>query len=126
MSVNTSKAIALPIEAIELRSNPDTFFDALVAFPPYNAHPMRDIGVFTLGVAGALLAAVKFKDTMLVALIGASTAAIVHVVSHIVDSDKGGNPTDIPLLVVFAAILVAGTALRLREVRARKEFQSAR
>jgi hypothetical protein len=96
--------------------SPDTFFDALVAFPPYNAHLMRDIGVFTLGPAGALLAAVRFKDTLLVALIGASTAAIAHVVSHIADSDKGGNPTDIPLLAVFAAILVVGTAVRMREV----------
>jgi len=96
--------------------SPDTFFNALVAFPPYNAHLMRDIGVFTLGAAGALLAAVRFKDTLLVALIGASTAAVVHVVSHVVDSDKGGNPTDIPLLAVFAAILVVGTAVRMREV----------
>jgi hypothetical protein len=54
--------------------SPDTFFDALVAFPPYNAHLMRDIGVFTLGSAGALLAALRFKDALLVALIGASTA----------------------------------------------------
>ena len=68
--------------------SPDTFFDALVAFPPYNAHLMRDVGVFTLGLAGALLAAVRFKDTLLVALIGASTVAIAHVVSHVVDSDK--------------------------------------
>jgi hypothetical protein len=98
--------------------SPDTFFDALVAFPPYNAHLMRDIGVFTLGPAGALLAAVRFKDTLLIALIGASTAAIAHVVSHVVDSDKGGNPTDIPLLAVLAAILVAGTAVRMREVKA--------
>ena len=97
--------------------SPDSFFDALVAFPPYNAHLMRDIGVFTLGPAGALLAALRFKDTLLVALIGASTAAIAHVVSHVVDSDKGGNPTDIPLLVVLAAILVAGTAVRMREVK---------
>ena len=97
--------------------SPDTFFDALVAFPPYNAHLMRDIGVFTLGAAGALLAAVRFRDTLLVALIGASTAAIAHVVSHVVDSDKGGNPTDIPLLAVFAAILVAGTAVRMREMK---------
>jgi hypothetical protein len=99
--------------------SPDTFFDALVAFPPYNAHLMRDIGVFTLGSAGALLAALRFKDALLVALIGASTAAIAHVFSHIVDSDKGGNPTDIPLLAVFAAILVVGTAARMREVKAR-------
>lgn len=97
--------------------SPETFFDTLVAFPPYNAHLMRDIGVFTLGVAGALLAAVRFKDALLVALIGASTAAIAHVVSHVVDSDKGGKPTDIPLLAVFAAILVAGTAIRMREVK---------
>jgi hypothetical protein len=97
--------------------SPETFFDTLVAFPPYNAHLMRDIGVFTLGVAGALLAAVRFKDALLVALIGASTAAIAHVVSHVVDSDKGGKPTDIPLLAVFAAVLVAGTAIRMKEVK---------
>jgi hypothetical protein len=97
--------------------SPNTFFDALVAFPPYNTHLMRDIGVFTLGAAGALLTAVRFKDKLLVALIGASTAAIAHVISHVVDSDKGGNPTDIPLLAVFAAILVAGTAVRMREVK---------
>jgi hypothetical protein len=29
--------------------SPGTFLDALVAFPPYNAHLMWDIGVFTLG-----------------------------------------------------------------------------
>jgi hypothetical protein len=97
--------------------SPGTFFDALVAFPPYNAHLMRDIGVFTLGVAGALLAAVRYRDTLLVALVGASTAAAVHVVSHVVDSDKGGSPTDIPLLAVFAAILIVGTAARMRELK---------
>jgi hypothetical protein len=69
-------------------------------------------------IANRLLAAVRFKDTLLIALIGASTTAIAHVVSHVVDSDKGGNPTDIPLLAVFAAILAAGTAVRIREVKA--------
>jgi hypothetical protein len=97
--------------------SPDTFYDALVAFPPYNAHLMRDIGAFTLGSAGALLAAVRFKDTVLVALVGATTAAIAHVISHVVDSDKGGNPTDIPLLAMFAAILVVGTVVRMRQVK---------
>jgi hypothetical protein len=99
--------------------SPDTFFDAVVAFPPYNAHLMRDIGVFTLGAAGALVAAMRFKDTLLVALIGASTAALAHVVAHVVDSDLGGNPTDIPGLAVLAAILVAGTVVRMRELKSR-------
>jgi hypothetical protein len=97
--------------------SPDTFFDAWVALPPYNAHLMRDIGVFTLGAAGALLAAARFKDTLLVALIGASTAAAVHVFAHVVGPDIGGKASDIPVLAVFAAILVAGTAVRMREVK---------
>jgi len=97
--------------------SPGSFFDALVAFPPYNAHLMRDIGAFTLGPAGALLALIRVKDALAVTLIGASTASVAHVLSHIIDSDKGGNPTDVPLLAILAALLVVGTALRLREVR---------
>ena len=97
--------------------SPGSFFDALVAFPPYNAHLMRDIGAFTLAQAGSLIALVRVKDALAVTLIGASTGSVAHVLSHIIDSDKGGNPTDVPLLAVFAALLIAGTALRLREVR---------
>ena len=96
---------------------PRSFFDALVAFPPFNAHLLRDIGAFNLGIGAAVLAALKWQDALAVALAGASTAAVLHVVSHIVDSDLGGKPTDVPLLGLLAVLLVAGTLARLKEVK---------
>ncbi|HYI44404.1 MAG TPA: hypothetical protein VE174_02930 [Actinomycetota bacterium] len=96
---------------------PRSFFDALVAFPPFNAHLLRDIGSFQLGIGGALLAAAKWRDGLLVALTGAAVAGVFHVVSHIVDSNKGGNPTDIPLLALLAIFLVVGAFARAKEVR---------
>ena len=97
--------------------SPKSFYDIVATFPPFNAHLMRDIGVFTLGVGGALLAAVRWRDGLLVALAGASFASVLHVVSHIVDRDLGGKPTDVPLLSVFAVLLIAGTIARAKEVK---------
>jgi uncharacterized protein YjeT (DUF2065 family) len=96
---------------------PRSFFDALVAFPPFNAHLLRDIGSFQLGIGAAMLAAWRWRDGLLVALTAAATAGAFHVVSHIVDSNKGGNPTDIPLLSVLAVLLVVGAFARAKEVR---------
>jgi hypothetical protein len=96
---------------------PRSFFDALVAFPPYNGHLLRDVGAFSLGMGAALLAAAKWRDGLLVALTGAAAAGSLHVVSHIVDSDKGGKPTDIPLLAALAIFLVVGAFARAKEVR---------
>jgi hypothetical protein len=96
---------------------PRSFFDALVAFPPFNAHLLRDVGAFTLGIGAAVLAAAKWRDGLLVALTGAAAGGVLHVVSHIVDSNKGGNPTDVPLLAGLALLLIAGTVVRAREVR---------
>lgn len=97
--------------------SPRSFYDALATFPPFNAHLLRDIGVFTMGVGASLLAAMRWKDGLVVALAGASAAGVLHVVSHIVDADQGGKPTDVPLLSVFAILLVVGTVVRAREVR---------
>jgi hypothetical protein len=96
---------------------PRSFYDAVATFPPYNAHFLRDAGAFTLGVAGALVAAWRWRDGLLVALTGASAASVLHVISHIVDADKGGKPTDIPLLSLLALVLIAGTIVRAKEVR---------
>jgi hypothetical protein len=96
---------------------PRSFYDVLATFPPFNMHLMRDIGAMTLGVGGALLAAMRFKDGLLVALAGASTAGVFHVASHIIDADLGGKPTDVPLLSALAVLLIAGAVVRAREVR---------
>ncbi len=93
-----------------------SFFDTLVAFPPYNEHLMHDIGAFQIGVGAALAAAATRKDGLLVALDGAAVAAVLHAISHALDSDIGGNPTDVPLLGVFAIMMVAGAVARSKEV----------
>lgn len=96
--------------------SPGSFFDALAPFPPYNAHLLRDVGVFTLGTGGALVAAALRRDALFAALAGASVAAVLHVVSHIVDADKGGRDSDPWLLGLFAVVMVAGAVGRVREV----------
>ena len=96
--------------------SPHSFYDTLATFPPFNAHLMRDIGVFTMGVGAALLAALRWRDGMAVALVGAAAASVLHVVSHIVDSDKGGKATDIPLLSLLAILLIVGAVARIKEV----------
>jgi uncharacterized protein YjeT (DUF2065 family) len=97
--------------------SPHSFYDALATFPPFNAHLLRDIGVFSLGTGAALLVALKWRDGLLVALAGASAASVLHVISHIVDSDKGGKATDVPLLAVLAVVLVVGVVARAKEVK---------
>jgi len=94
--------------------SPRSFFDAFVAFPPYNAHLLRDIGVFQLGIGAALVAAVWSRDATFVALAGAAVAGVLHVIAHIVDSDLGGRSTDVPLLAVLAVVLIAGRFCELR------------
>ena len=96
--------------------SPRSFYDALAVFPPFNAHFLRDIGAFTLGVGGAVLAALRWKDALTAALAGASAASVMHVISHIIDRDLGGKPTDIPLLGLLAAVIIAGFVARTKEV----------
>lgn len=97
--------------------SPSSFFDKLATFEPFNAHFIRDLGVFTLGMGAALLAALRWRDGLLVVLVGASAAAVLHVLSHIIDSDLGGKATDVPLLSVFALLLLAGSVARAQELK---------
>ena len=96
--------------------SPHSFYDALATFPPFNAHLMRDIGVFTLGVGAALIAALRWRDGMTVALAAAAAASVLHVASHIIDSNKGGKLSDVGLLTVLAVVLVVGAVARIKEV----------
>src|SRR3989337_2058889 len=88
--------------------SPRSFYDVLAEFPPYNPHFLRDVGAFTVGIGAGVLAALKWRGSLTANLAGASAASILHVISHIVDRDQGGKPTDIPLLAVLAVVIVAG------------------
>jgi hypothetical protein len=54
---------------------------------------------------------------LLVALLGGSTGAVVHFVSHLMDRDLGGRSSDPLTLGILAAILLVALGLRLRAVR---------
>ena len=57
-------------------------------FEPYNAHLIRDIGAFQLGLgAVSLLLATRLRDTLLAALTDVAIGAIAHTAAHILDRD---------------------------------------
>lgn len=96
---------------------PQSFFERVAEFHPYNEHFIQDIGGFQLGLGAVLLiaAARPAVDSLTVALLGAGAGAAAHAVSHMVGHDLGGTPaTDIPLFSMIAVLLLAAGGLRAR------------
>ncbi len=99
---------------------PESFFDAVAEFPPYNQHLVQDIGAFQIGLGAVLLFAVAARgaDGMTVGLLGVGTGSAAHVVSHLVGQDLGGEPSvDIPLFTVATLMLLAGGVVSWRHHR---------
>lgn len=97
---------------------PRAFFDAVATFEPYNAHFLRDIGAFQLGLGAVLLLALVWRDTLLVVLAGVGIGAGFHLVAHVLDRGLGGSPaTDIPTFAVVAVALGAAAVARAAVVR---------
>lgn len=99
--------------------SPRSFYDALATYPPFHKHFLRDIGALSFGLGASLLAALRFRDSLLVALTGASAAAVAHALSHLIDRGEGGRTADVYVWAAFAVLLVAATVVRSREIRAR-------
>ncbi len=97
--------------------DPQSFFDQLAPFEPYNRHFIHDIGAFQIGIGVALLLASRLKDAPFVALTGAAAAAIVHLASHFIDHGHGGKDTDIPVFGALAIILIAAALARWSAAR---------
>ena len=93
-------------------AGPHSFYDQFATFPPYNRHLLHDIGAFQIGVGAALLAALRWSDARFVALLGAAAGATVHLISHIVDHDLGGNDSDVFVFGAVAVILIIAAATR--------------
>ncbi|HVF31486.1 MAG TPA: hypothetical protein VM933_00505 [Acidimicrobiales bacterium] len=91
---------------------PQSFYDQLATFPPYNVHFIHDIGAFSIGL-GAVIAFARLGWTALrSALVGVGVGSVVHVVSHVVDYDLKPSVSDIVGLSVFALVtLAAGLAV---------------
>lgn len=99
--------------------DPQSFYDQLATFSPYNVHFLHDVGAFQVGIGGTLLVAFFVRDSLLLALAGAGIGAVLHAVSHVIDRDLGGKTTDPWLLGLLALVLVAGALMRARSVGAR-------
>ena len=94
---------------------PRSFFEQAATFEPYNAHLIRDIGAFQLGLGAVLLLANRLRDTLLVALTGVAVGATAHTGAHIIDRDLGGQPAlDIPAFGLIAILLIVAAAARHR------------
>jgi hypothetical protein len=96
---------------------PQSFYDTLATYPPYNKHLFHDIGAFQLGIGSTLLIGSVIGDALLVALIGGAVGSVLHAASHVVDRDLGGKPSDPWLLGLLALVVVAGAVLRARELK---------
>lgn len=96
---------------------PAAFFEAAATFEPYNAHLIRDIGAFQVGLGVVLLLAVWIDDALVVTLGGAGVGSIVHSVGHVLDRHLGGTPmVDIPFFGALSVLLVAAALLRWRSL----------
>jgi peptidoglycan/LPS O-acetylase OafA/YrhL len=85
---------------------PSSFYDQIAAWPPQNAHFIRDAGAFQLGIGVALAVLLIGIRARLAALAGAATGAVLHVISHVIDFGEGGRSSDPYVLGVLAAILI--------------------
>ena len=99
---------------------PESFHDHVATFDPFNLHLFHDLGAFQLGIGAALLAALFWRDALVVALVGGTTGAVVHFASHLMDRDLGGRSSDPLTLGILAAILVTALVLRLRALTDRR------
>ncbi len=97
--------------------NPQSFYDELATFPPYNEHLIHDIGAFQIGIGVSLLLAAVWNDARGVALGGAAAGAVAHVLSHVIDHGEGGKDTDVFVFGALALLLLLATALRRTAAR---------
>ena len=107
---------------------PESFFEQVALFEPYNQHFLQDIGAFQIGLGATLLLAgiVPRLTALTVALLGVGVGAAMHALSHLIGIDLGGKPgTDIPLFSLIAVVLLWAGALTWRRPVSRDVPSSA-
>jgi hypothetical protein len=87
---------------------PRSFYEEIATFEPYNRHFLHDVGAFSIGLGVVLLLALLRWSALGAALGGVAVAAVLHEVSHIVDTELGGRDSDLVLLGLLALVAVAG------------------
>jgi hypothetical protein len=99
--------------------HPSSFFGQIATFSPYNAHFLHDAGAFQIGLGLALILVMVLPDAVLAVALAVGAASLLHVLSHVVDINLGGQPArDISALsgltLVLAAVVVARLVSRPR------------
>lgn len=98
--------------------SPRSFYDVLATFEPYNAHFLRDIGAGMVGVGTAGVVAALHPRALVAGLAGLTAFQVVHVLAHVIDRDRGGNPgLDIPMFAILAVLTTAALVSELRADR---------
>jgi hypothetical protein len=109
-----ARGIAVAVGATFLLSGlwaflaPQSWFDNIGNYPPYNKHFVHDLGAFQIGLGGMALLSLLWKAPLLAALAANAVAAIFHLASHLIDRDLGGRSTDPLLLGIFALLILWG------------------
>jgi hypothetical protein len=96
---------------------PQSFFDRLATFRPYNRHLIHDVGAFQIGLGATLLIALAWKDALATALAGVGIGAAFHAISHWIDKDLGGRDSDPYGLTIVAVLILAAAFAARRNVR---------
>ena len=104
--------IALGVWAL---ADPQSFYEQIATYPPYNQHLFHDAGAFQVGIGASLLLAVFVRDALLLGLAAGGVGTVLHAVSHVIDRHLGGRTTDPWALGLLALVVVAGALIRARE-----------
>jgi hypothetical protein len=98
--------------------DPQSFFDEIALFPPYNEHFLHDVGAFQVGIGATLLLALVWKsDALLAALAGVGIGAVLHFIAHVEDTDLGGRDSDPSGLGLLAAVIVGAAVWKWTTTR---------
>jgi hypothetical protein len=93
--------------------SPDSF-GAFINYAPYNEHLMRDVGAFQLGIGATVLLTLRWRDAIIVALVGYVVASAFNTLSHYLDREVGGHATDLPTFAALTLIGIVGLWLHVR------------
>ncbi|GIG65314.1 hypothetical protein [Phytomonospora endophytica] len=103
---------------------PANFYDTVASFPPFNLHLFHDVGAFQLGLAAALFGCLFWTDVLLAGLFGGAVGTVTHAISHLVDRDLGGSPSDPYTTAALAIVLLAGLIARTSSYRRERRRSS--
>ena len=93
---------------------PDSFYQNVATYPPYNEHFIHDVGAFNLGLAVALFLSLVRRDALFVVLVAAGVGSAFHSIAHFEDRSLGGNSSDPYVVGLLAVVLLLAAVLRVR------------